>query len=262
MNNKLVVGNWKMNGDRVHNQALLERLVGRVRGSVQCVVCVPFPYLEQAQGLLRGSGIELGGQDVSEFPDGAHTGEVSGAMLGEFGCRFVIVGHSERRTLLGEDDLLVARKAAAALKSRLTPIVCIGESLAEREAGQTEVVLRRQLDALATVLDVAAIGRLVIAYEPVWAIGTGRAASPEQVQAALAFIRSWLSDRVGNAGSVKILYGGSVKPESAEALFRLPDSDGGLIGAASLVAEQFLGICEAADVASQSVGENSKVLDE
>lgn len=252
MNSKLVVGNWKMNGDLARNQALLERVSARVSDAVTCAVCVPFPYLAQAQTLLAGSPVVVGAQDVSEFEQGAFTGEVSGAMLREFGCRYVIVGHSERRTLLAEEDSAVARKAAAALRCGLVPIVCVGESLAEREAGQVEAVLARQLDALADRLERDAIAQLVIAYEPVWAIGTGRAATPSQVQQVLSFIRGWLRQRVDEAAAVKILYGGSVKPDGAEELFRLPDSDGGLIGGASLVADDFIEICEAAVNASQN----------
>jgi len=251
MNSKLVVGNWKMNGDLARNQALLEQVSGQGNAAVERAVCVPFPYLAQAQAALVGTAVAVGAQNMSEFDDGAYTGEVSGRMLSEFGCRYVIVGHSERRSLFGEDDATVARKAAAALRVGLTPIVCVGESLAEREANQVETVLRRQLDALGEQLAPEALARMVVAYEPVWAIGTGRAASAQQVQAVLAFIRGWLGERVDNSGVVKILYGGSVKPDTALELFALPDSDGGLIGGASLVAGQFIEICEAAAIASQ-----------
>ncbi|NMG15784.1 triose-phosphate isomerase [Aromatoleum bremense] len=251
MERKLVVGNWKMNGDLVGNQALFEQLVGRSPGSVDTALCLPFPYLAQGQRALSGSATMLGAQNLSEFDAGAYTGEVSGAMLADFDCRFVIVGHSERRALFHEDDLLVARKARAALAAGLAPIVCVGESLVEREAGRAEDVLLRQLDALARVLDGASLSRLVIAYEPVWAIGTGRAASPEQVQAILSFVRGWLARHVVDSRAVRVLYGGSVKADRAAALFSLPDSDGGLIGGASLIAKQFLEICEAAAVATQ-----------
>ena len=251
MKSKLVVGNWKMNGDRVRNQALLDDVAGRSPARVECAVCVPFPYLAQAQEALAGSPVALGAQDVSEFTEGAYTGEVSAGMLRDFACHYAIVGHSERRTLFGEDDATVARKAAAALRAGLVPIVCVGESLEEREAGRAEAVLQRQLDALAPHLASDMLGRLVLAYEPVWAIGTGRAASPEQVQAVLGFIRQWLRERADDADEVRILYGGSVKPDTALELFALPDSDGGLIGGASLVADQFIEICEAAAIASQ-----------
>jgi triosephosphate isomerase len=248
MKSKLVVGNWKMNGSLAGNRALLATLTRHVRDGVAAGVCVPYPYLAQAQALLAGTAIALGAQNVCEHPEGAYTGEVSAPMLREFGCRYVIVGHSERRTLFGEDDALVARKAAAALRAGITPIVCIGESLAEREAGRLESVLQHQLG----VLDPATLGDLVIAYEPVWAIGTGRTASPEQVQQALAFVRGRLVTRGAGAAQVKILYGGSVKADSAFELFALPDCDGGLIGGASLVAAEFLAICEAACAASRA----------
>lgn len=253
MKRKLVVGNWKMNGDRVRNQVLLGQVLQGLPAGVECAVCVPFPYLPQAEALLAGTALRLGAQDLSEFDRGAHTGDVSGAMLSEFSVRYVIVGHSERRALQGETDSLVARKTAAALRSGLTPLVCIGETLVEREHGEAENVLRRQLDALTEVLDADALGRIVLAYEPVWAIGTGRAASVEQVQAVLSFVRSWLARHLPDAGGVRILYGGSVKTDSAQLLFGLPDADGGLIGGASLEAHQFLEICRAAVAAPQVV---------
>lgn len=253
MDSKLVVGNWKLNGALERNQVLLTSLSARVPCGVEAAVCVPYPYLGQARSLLQGVAVALGAQDVSEYAEGAYTGEVSAAMLREFDCRYVIVGHSERRSLFSEDDAMVARKAAAALRAGVTPIVCVGESLDEREAGCVETVLRRQLDALDDTLDAAALERIVIAYEPVWAIGTGRSASPEQVQAVLAFIRQWLGARTTNCKAVKILYGGSVKADSASELFGLPDSDGGLIGGASLVAAEFLAICEAAAGASRAM---------
>jgi len=258
MKRKLVVGNWKMNGDLVGNQALFEQLVGRMQSGAECALCVPFPYLAQGRCALVDSGIALGAQNLSEFDEGAYTGEVSARMLREFGCRFVIVGHSERRTLLGEDDDAVARKCKAALRGGLVPIVCVGESLAEREAGSAETVLRRQLDALAAVLDGASLARLVVAYEPLWAIGTGRTASADQIQAMLGFIRGWLSARVADAQAVRILYGGSVKADGARALFSLPESDGALVGGASLIAGQFLEICEAAAAATQGVAGDFK----
>lgn len=250
MKRKLVVGNWKMNGDLLRNRALLEQITHGVPAGVDCAVCVPFPYLAQAQTLLAGSAVRLGAQNLSEFDGGAYTGEVSASMLHDFGCRYVIVGHSERRTAFGEDDGRVARKARAALSAGLVPIVCVGESLDERDAGQVEAVLLRQLVALSRELAAVRTAQLVIAYEPLWAIGSGRAASPDQVQAVLALIRNYLLDSISNSVSIPILYGGSVKPDTAEALFGLPDSDGGLIGGASLVATQFLDICRAAERAS------------
>lgn len=246
MKTKLVVGNWKMNGRLASNITLLDALVAGVPERVECAVCVPYPYLAQVQGRLAGSRIALGAQNVSEQGDGAHTGEVSVGMLSDFGCRFVIVGHSERRHGHGELDALVAAKADSASKAGLTPIICVGETLEERDAGQVEVILERQLAALETRLDSEALSKVVLAYEPVWAIGTGRSASPEQVQLVLSFIRTWLSRRITDAGAVKVLYGGSVKADSARELFELPDADGGLVGGASLVASEFLSICRAA----------------
>lgn len=253
MSGKLVVGNWKMNGSFEQNEALLSSLSQHTPDGVQIAVCVPYPYLSQCASLLASSTVVLGAQNVSQFQDGAYTGEVSGGMLAEFGCRYVLVGHSERRTLLGESDADVALKARATLQAGLCPIVCIGESLAEREAGAVESVLRQQLDALLSVLDVVSLGRLVVAYEPVWAIGTGRAASSGQIQAVLAFVRAWFVSQGCAAKDVTILYGGSVKPESAGELFALQDADGGLIGGASLVAADFLAICEAAKSATANL---------
>lgn len=240
-----------MNGDLVRNRELLGELSLRVPDEVDVAVCVPFPYIAQARELLSGASIALGAQDVCEFAEGAYTGEVSAAMLVDFGCRYTIVGHSERRSMFGNDSALVGRKALAAMRAGLVPILCVGESLEERSMGRTEAVLRGQLDAVAEIVGGSSLTKLVIAYEPVWAIGKGQAASPAQVQGVLSFIRGWLAERTAGADDVRVLYGGSVKPESAGSLFGLPDSDGGLIGAASLIAAQFLGICEAAHVASQ-----------
>lgn len=251
MKGKLVVGNWKMNGDLVGNQALFERIAHAVPEGMDCAVCVPFPYLWQGKAALAGSRVALGAQNVSEFDDGAYTGEVSARMLREFECRFAIVGHSERRTLFGEGDDAVARKCAAALRGGVTPIVCVGESRDQRESGATEAALRRQLDALALRLDAATLARVVLAYEPLWAIGTGCTATPDHVGGVLAFVRAWLRERVADPQRVRILYGGSVKVDGARELFALRDVDGGLIGGASLIAGQFLGICEAAAAAAQ-----------
>ncbi|HSF47955.1 MAG TPA: triose-phosphate isomerase, partial [Burkholderiales bacterium] len=214
-----------------------------------CGVCVPFPYLAQVQSLLAGTRVKWGAQDLSEHTQGAYTGEVAGGMLNDFGCRFVIVGHSERRTLHGEDDSRVARKFSRALAAGLTPILCVGESLRQRDAGITESVVGSQLDAVIEQNGMAAFERAVLAYEPVWAIGTGRTASPEQAQAVHAFIRekiSRLDSRV--AAELAILYGGSVKASNARALFAMKDIDGGLIGGASLIADEFVGICSGAVV--------------
>jgi triosephosphate isomerase len=233
MRARLVAGNWKMHGSLAANRALLDAIVSGVQG-VECAVCVPFPYLAQGQERLRGTRIALAAQNLSEHAAGAHTGEVSGAMLAEFGCRYVLVGHSERRQLYGETDARIAAKFDAARAAGITPILCVGETLAEREAGHTEEVVARQLDA---VLGRGGFGEAALAYEPVWAIGTGRTATPEQAQAVHAFLRK----RVPAA--TRILYGGSVKPENAAAIFAMPDVDGGLIGGASLVARDFIAIC-------------------
>jgi triosephosphate isomerase len=233
MRARLVAGNWKMHGSRATNRALLDAIVAGVKG-VECAVCVPFPYLAQGQERLRGTQVALAAQDLSEHASGAYTGEVSGAMLAEFGCRYVLVGHSERRQLYGETDPQVAAKFAAARAAGITPILCVGETLGEREAARTEQVVARQLDA---VLAKDGIADAVVAYEPVWAIGTGRTATPEQAQAVHGFLRK----RVGAA--TRILYGGSMKPANAAAIFAMPDVDGGLIGGASLVAQDFIGIC-------------------
>ncbi len=204
---------------------------------------MPFPYLAQVQQSLSGSAVTWGAQNLSEFTKGAYTGEVSGAMLRDFGCRYVIVGHSERRTLYGEDSDLVARKARAALDAGLVPIVCVGETLAEREGGVTERVVGEQLDAATGVLGADGLSRCVIAYEPVWAIGTGLTATPEQAQAVHAFIRERVAKLDAKvASNLLILYGGSVKANNAATLFAMSDIDGGLIGGASLVAADFLAI--------------------
>lgn len=215
-------------------------------GRAEVALCAPYPYLAELATLLEGTEIALGAQNVSEHKAGAYTGEVSIAMLKDFGCRYVIIGHSERRSLYGETDKLIARKFIRAVDAQLTPILCVGEQLAEREAGQTEEVIATQLDHVMADTGVARFAKAVIAYEPVWAIGAGRTASPEQAQEAHAFIRLQLArhdDAVGAA--VRILYGGSVKADNAAALFGMADVDGGLIGGASLNAGEFLQICQA-----------------
>lgn len=238
-----------MHGNRRGNAGLLDALKAglKVSDGVACAVCAPFPYLEQVSAALAGSAIAWGAQNLSEHDSGAYTGEVSGAMLKEFGCRFVIVGHSERRTLYGEDDKRVAAKFVAARRAALTPILCVGETLEQRERGETESVVGRQLDAVIGAAGAAALGDAVLAYEPVWAIGTGRNATPQQAQDVHAFARARLAahDR-SLAGNLSILYGGSVKAANAAELFAMPDIDGGLIGGASLVAEDFIAICAAA----------------
>ncbi|MCL1860883.1 MAG: triose-phosphate isomerase [Proteobacteria bacterium] len=242
MPQKLVVGNWKLNGSLAANESLL-KACGALAG-VDRAVCVPFPYLAQAASLL--DGMALGAQTVSEFQSGAYTGEVSAEMLAEMGCRYVIVGHSERRALFGEDDATVGRKAAAALRAGLVPIVCVGESLAEREAGRVMEVVGRQLGAVLEIVGAQGLSRSVIAYEPVWAIGSGRAASAEEAGEAHAAIRRWLAENGALAAEMRILYGGSVKADNAAALFAMPDVDGGLIGGAALSAQDFMAICRAA----------------
>ena len=246
MRKKLVAGNWKMHGSLAENAALLAALKPALAG-IDAVVCVPFPYLAQAQAELAGSSIAWGAQNLSEQSKGAFTGEVSAAMLLDFGCKYVIVGHSERRSLYGESDALVASKYMAAQAAGLTPILCVGESLDERESGVTEAVVARQLDAVIDVSGVGSLANAVVAYEPVWAIGTGKTASPEQAQAVHAFIRSKIAalDAVV-ADQLVIQYGGSVKAANAAELMVQPDIDGGLIGGASLVAEEFVAICQAA----------------
>lgn len=249
MRKKLVAGNWKMHGSLRQNEALLERLRAEAGGlTCEVVVCPPFPYLAQAQALLEGSAVAWGAQSLSEFAQGAHTGEVSAGMLCDLGCRYVLVGHSERRSLYGESDSVVAGKFEAAVRAGLVPVLCVGETLSERESGVTGDVVRRQLDAVLDRVGVAGLASAVLAYEPVWAIGTGMTATPEQAQAVHALIRSHLAARgSGAASAIRILYGGSVKPQNAVELFGQPDVDGGLIGGAALVADDFLAICQAAN---------------
>ncbi len=242
---RLVIGNWKMHGSRVANTALLAGILGARPLGAEAAVCVPYPYLAETALTLAGSELGWGAQDVSVHAQGAYTGEVAAAMLRDFGCRYVIVGHSERRAYHGEGDQLVADKARAALAAGLTPIVCVGETLAQREAGQTDAVVARQLAAVLHTL-AAEVDRMVVAYEPVWAIGTGRTATPEQAQAVHALLRAQLRTATARAGELRILYGGSVKPDNAAALFAQPDIDGGLIGGASLNAADFVAICRAA----------------
>ena len=249
MRQKLVAGNWKMHGSLIENQALLGKLRDAMAGmhNMASAICVPFPYLAQAQSVLAGSVVAWGAQNLSEHAKGAYTGEVSASMLQDFGCRYVIVGHSERRAIFGETDEVVAAKFMAAIAAGLTPILCVGETLSEREAGAAEAVIARQLDAVLKIAGMAGIARSVLAYEPVWAIGTGKTASPEQAQAVHAFIRQKLAAQDADiANRLVIQYGGSVKAANAAELFSQPDIDGGLIGGASLVADEFIAICKAA----------------
>lgn len=247
MRRKLVAGNWKMHGSLADNETLLSGiLAGMSDVKAGVAVCVPFPYLAQVQAKLNGSAIAWGAQNLSQQPKGAFTGEVSATMLNDFGCAYVIVGHSERRAIYGESDQLVAEKYAAAQAAGLTPILCVGETLEEREGGVTETVVARQLDAVIDKCGVASLASAVVAYEPVWAIGTGKTASPEQAQAVHAFIRAKIRalDAAVAEGLI-IQYGGSMKAANAEELLGQPDIDGGLIGGAALVAEEFLAICRA-----------------
>jgi triosephosphate isomerase len=249
MRRKLVAGNWKMHGGLVANETLLRAVTRELAdvGSADCAVCVPFPYLAQVQRLLEGGNIAWGAQNVSQHEKGAYTGEVSASMLKDFGCRYVIVGHSERRAYYGDMDAVVAEKFMAAQKSGLTPILCIGETLNERESGVTEQVVARQIDAVIQAAGVHALARAVVAYEPVWAIGTGKTATPEQAQDVHAFIRRKIGGLdAGIANGLIIQYGGSVKAGNAKSLFGMPDIDGGLIGGASLDAAEFVAICRAA----------------
>lgn len=249
MRRKLVAGNWKMHGTLQQNSVLLARITAGASGlACEIAVCPPYPYLGQVQSALQDSVVALGAQSVSEHVSGAFTGEVSASMLAEFGCRYVLVGHSERRALFGEADSVVAAKFEAAQRAGLVPVLCVGETLGEREAGQTEFVIARQLSAVLDRVGVAAMALAVVAYEPVWAIGTGVTASPAQAQEVHAAIRAQVAVQdAGIAEGLRILYGGSVKPQNAKELFGQLDIDGGLIGGAALVADDFLTICLAAN---------------
>ena len=244
---KLVAGNWKMNGSLAANAALVQALLADDHQAWGCevVVCVPAPYLAQVQSLAQGSALTLGAQDVSAQDSGAFTGEVSAAMLKDFGVRYFLVGHSERRQHHQESDALVATKAQRALAAGITPIVCVGETLAERQAGDTEAVIKRQLAAVVHV-NGHCISEIVVAYEPVWAIGTGKTASPEQAQAVHLVLRQQLQAASASADRVRIIYGGSMNSGNAASLLAQPDIDGGLIGGASLKAVEFLSIIRAA----------------
>jgi len=249
MREKLVVGNWKMHGNLQENSALLQALLSGLGGRKRsaAAVCAPFPYLAQMRDLLQGTAVAWGAQNVSQFSKGAYTGEVSAFMLRDFGCRYVIVGHSERRALFGDTDAIVAEKFVAAHGAGLRPILCCGETLEERETGMTMQVVGRQLEAVLGRAGIPALASAVIAYEPVWAVGTGRTAAPEQVQQVHDFIRARLSHLdAALAQRLQVLYGGSVKAANAAQLFSLPDVDGGLVGGASLDAGEFAAICHAA----------------
>ncbi len=248
---RLVAGNWKMNGSREKNRALLEALLAGYdsRGGVGCAVCAPYPYLAQIEAQLRESRIAWGAQDLSEHASGAFTGDVSASMLAEFGCRYVLVGHSERRQLHAESDERAAAKFQAAQSAGLIPILCVGETLAEREAGRIAEVVERQLAAVLAKGPAERFAKAVLAYEPVWAIGTGRNAAPEQAQEVHATLRARMAAASAQvAAELPILYGGSVKASNAAAIFAMPDIDGGLIGGASLDAQEFLAIVRAAEL--------------
>ena len=245
-----VAGNWKMNGSLSANQSLVAALLGSRQGleQVEVAVCVPHPYLDQVSRLVQGSWLALGAQDVSAHAAGAYTGEVAAGMLQDFACRYVIVGHSERRSLHAESDAQVSAKFAAVQAADMVPVLCLGETLEERQAGATLAVLFRQLDAVLSERGVAAMRSCVLAYEPVWAIGTGLTASPEQAQEVHQALRQHvaaLDEQV--AAGLQIVYGGSVKADNAAQLFAQPDIDGGLVGGASLNAKDFLAVCQAAN---------------
>ncbi|MBB3102600.1 triose-phosphate isomerase [Azomonas macrocytogenes] len=249
MKDKLVIGNWKMNGNCEENQRLLAEALPELAAvtGVEVVVCPPFPYLAQVGAQLQGSPVSLGAQNVNAKERGAFTGEVSVPMLNDFECRFVLVGHSERRTLFGETDEMVAEKYAAALSGGVIPVLCVGETLEQRRAGLAENVIVGQLQAVASRVGGEAMAAGVIAYEPLWAIGTGESATPEQAQQIHGHIRQWLAGQLpSGTASPRLLYGGSLKADNAPALFAQPDIDGGLVGSAALEAQSFVTICRVA----------------
>lgn len=249
MRTKLIAGNWKMHGSKPEIRSLIGGILARLDPgrSAEVMVIPPYPYLPLVDSLTDGTPVQMGAQDLSPHTSGAYTGDVSGGMLADWNCSHVLVGHSERRSLHGESDEVVAAKFVAAQDAGLQPILCLGESLEAREADRTEDVVGEQLAAVVRAAGIAAFSRAIIAYEPVWAIGTGRTASPEQAQAVHAFIRAQLAEEDATiSGRVRILYGGSVKPDSAADLFACEDIDGGLIGGASLQAESFMAIYQAA----------------
>jgi len=250
MRQPLVAGNWKMNGSKASAAELLAGIkagMGAIR-KTEVLVCPPFPYLAMACEALAGTGGAVGAQDACTEASGAYTGEVAAPMIKDVGCTYVILGHSERRQYYGETDSIIAKKYAQALAAGLTPILCVGETLAERERGETQSVVARHLDGVMETAGVEAIARGVIAYEPVWAIGTGMTATPEQAQEVHAFLRSRVAAKSAKvAAGVRILYGGSMKPDNALELMSQADIDGGLIGGASLKASDFLAICQAGE---------------
>ncbi|MBK1718771.1 triose-phosphate isomerase [Thiocystis violacea] len=253
MRQPLIAGNWKLNGTKVSAKALMTAVLEGAKeiGKAEIAVCPPFAFLDLGERLLSGGRVRLGAQNVCTEAGGAYTGEVSAAMLAEFGCRYVICGHSERREYYGETDAIVARKLAVVVSNRMTPILCVGETLEQREQGRMQEVIASQIDAIIEHNGIASFGQLEIAYEPVWAIGTGKTASPEQAQEVHDFIRHRIAGHDATiAAKVRILYGGSMKPGNAGELMSQADIDGGLIGGAALVAEDFLAICRAGDAAA------------
>ncbi|MBX3639492.1 MAG: triose-phosphate isomerase [Nitrosomonas sp.] len=249
MRNKLVAGNWKMHGNLKNNSTLLGALIAglpKPESRIGYAVCVPFPYLASVQATLQNTHINWGAQNLSQYDKGAYTGEVSADMLNDFGCTYAIVGHSERRMLFGETSQVVAEKYAVAQRAGLVPILCVGETLEQRDSDITEQVIEEQLKAVITLVGVESLTKAVIAYEPVWAIGTGKTATPQQAQDIHQFIRKGIAAQdKGIAENLTILYGGSVKANNSTELFAMPDIDGGLIGGASLIAEDFIAICSA-----------------
>ncbi|MDR4517088.1 MAG: triose-phosphate isomerase [Nitrosomonas sp.] len=249
MREKLVAGNWKMHGNLKENDALLSAMVAGISvlgTDASYAVCVPYPYLAFAQSKLEDTKIKWGAQNVSQHEKGAFTGEVSAAMLNDFDCTYAIVGHSERRMFYGESSQVVAEKYVAAQKAGLTPILCVGETLEQRDSGTTEQVIDEQLSAVITSAGVDSLAKAVVAYEPVWAIGTGKTATPQQAQDIHRFIRQGIAKQNSEvAANLTILYGGSVKANNAAELFAMSDIDGGLIGGASLIADEFIAICKA-----------------
>lgn len=254
MRRKLVIGNWKMNGSRSANEELLSSVVAGAENLVcDLAVCVPFVYLPQCQQILANTRVAWGSQDISAHEAGAYTGEISATMLRDFVCRYAIVGHSERRAYHAETDAIVASKAQRALAAGLTPVICVGETLEQRDAGHTQTVVSSQVEAVLAALSTADLSSIVLAYEPVWAIGTGKTATPAMAQQVHAMLRALLSMKhPASAARTQILYGGSMKPDNAAELLSMPDIDGGLIGGAALKANDFLAIAHAANVASNS----------
>jgi triosephosphate isomerase len=252
MRRTLVAGNWKMNGSLSGNAKLLTAIKAGAAQVSACdlLVCAPFPFLSQCQSELVGAAISFGAQDVSEHEVGAYTGDVSASMLREFDCSYVIVGHSERRAYQGESNATVAKKTLQALRVGITPIICVGESLADRQAARTDEIVGQQLDVVLQALDAADVARIVVAYEPLWAIGTGITATPVMAQTVHEMLRNKIAAKNSDAArQVRIIYGGSMKPDNAAQLLAMPDIDGGLIGGASLKAEDFLAIAQAAQLA-------------